>query len=259
MSSVVAIANQKGGVAKTTTAINLGAALAIAERKTLIVDIDPQAHSTSGLGISKYDDQKDIYHSLMGLAPLSEVIRDTNLEYLKIVPANKNLVGAEIELVDSERREYRLLEALVPALHDFEYVLIDCPPSLGLLTINALVAAEGLLIPIQTEYFALEGVSELVDTFKRVRSAFNPRLEIRGVLLTMADDRTNLTQQVQQEVVGAFGNKVYKTVIPRNVRLAEAPSFGKPIMLYDASSKGAHAYLELAKEFTKDGQAQGAR
>jgi chromosome partitioning protein len=257
MTKVVAIANQKGGVAKTTTAINLGAALAMAERKTLIVDMDPQGHSTSGLGVHKYAVEYDIYHALMGSAPISDVIQPTGLEYLKIVPSNKNLVGAEIELVEKQRREYRLLEALVPALHDFEHIFIDCPPSLGLLTINAMVAAEGLLIPIQTEYFALEGVSELVDTVKRVRLAFNPGLRIIGVLLTMADERTNLTQQVHDEVARAFGDRVFKTVIPRNVRLAEAPSFGKPIMLYDISSKGARAYLELAKEFTRDGQAKG--
>ena len=254
MSSVIAIANQKGGVAKTTTAISLGAALALAEKNTLVIDMDPQGHSTSGLGVYKYGYKTAIYHALMGLAPLSHVIRKTSLDYLYIAPSNKNLVGAEIELVDADRREFRLLDALNPLRGDFHYILIDCPPSLGLLTINAMVAAEGLLIPIQTEYFALEGVSELVDTMKRVREAFNPSLSIVGVLLTMADERTNLTIQVQEEVRRAFGNKVYRTVIPRNVRLAEAPSFGKPIMLYDIASKGARAYLDLAKEFIGDVQ-----
>ncbi len=255
MGDVVAIANQKGGVAKTTTAINLGAALAMAERRTLVVDMDPQGHSTSGFGLRKYELERGVYHALLGMTPLADVVRATGLDCLKVAPSNKHLVGAELELVGLERREFRLREALEPLRGDYDHVLIDCPPSLGLLTINAMVAAAGLLIPIQAEYYALEGVSELVDTMKRVRAAFNPELSVRGVLLTMVDDRTNLSQQVGEEVRRWFGDRVFGTVVPRNVRLAEAPSFGLPVMLYDVACAGARAYLRLAKEYMGDGKA----
>lgn len=258
MNSVVAIANQKGGVAKTTTAVNLAAALAMAERRTLVVDMDPQGNSTSGLGLEKYELERGVYHALLGLAPMAEVIKPTRLDFLKVAPANRHLVGAELELVDVSRREFRLLDALSPVLAGYEFVLIDCPPSLGLLTVNAMVAAGQLLIPLQAEYYSLEGVSELVDTMRRVKAAFNPRLEIRGVLLTMVDERTNLAQQVADEVRQHFKGLVYETFIPRNVRLAEAPSFGAPVMLYDVASKGARAYLDFAQEFLRDGKTQGA-
>jgi chromosome partitioning protein len=259
MGRVVAIANQKGGVAKTTTAINLGAALAMAEIPVLLVDMDPQGNSTSGLGLEKNALHSGVYDSLLGFVPLSEVIRPTSLEWLKVAPSNRDLVGAELEMVEVERREFRLADALAPAAAGYEYVLIDCPPSLGLLTINAMVAADELLIPIQAEYFALEGVSELIDTINRVRSSLKPSLQIRGVLLTMADDRMNLSQQVSEEVSSFFGNLVFRTVIPRNVRVAEAPSFGLPVMLYDVACKGAKAYMQLAREFLGDGKEEGVR
>jgi chromosome partitioning protein len=256
MGRIVTIANQKGGVAKTTTAINLGAALAMAEIPVLLVDMDPQGNTTSGLGLEKNDLKSGVYNSLLGFVPLADVIKPTALEWLKVAPSNRDLVGAELELVDIERREFRLADVLGPVVERFEYVLVDCPPSLGLLTINAMVAADELLIPIQAEYLALEGVSELVDTISRVRASLNPNLRIRGVLLTMADDRTNLSQQVAEEVNSFFGDLVFRTVIPRNVRIAEAPSFGVPVMLYDVASKGARAYMQLAREFLGDGKAK---
>jgi chromosome partitioning protein len=221
--------------------------------------MDPQGNSTSGLGLEKNALNSGVYDSLLGFVPLSKVIRPTSLEWLKIAPSNRDLVGAELEMVEIERREFRLADALTPAASGYEYVLIDCPPSLGLLTINAMVAADELLIPIQAEYFALEGVSELIDTINRVRSSLKPSLQIRGVLLTMADDRMNLSQQVSEEVNSFFGNLVFRTVIPRNVRVAEAPSFGLPVMLYDVSSKGAKAYMQLAREFLGDGKEEGIR
>jgi len=255
MGKVIAITNQKGGVAKTTTAINLAAALAMAELPTLLVDMDPQGNSTSGLGLDKNELDQGVYQSLLGFTQLSEVVRSTSLKWLKLAPSNRSLVGAELEMVDLERREFRLAEALRPVVDDYEYIIIDCPPSLGLLTINSMVAAGELLIPIQAEYFALEGVSELMDTMNRVRNSLNPDLRIRGVLMTMADERTNLSQQVVEEVNSYFGDLVFRTVIPRNVRIAEAPSFGVPVMLYDVASKGAKAYLRLAREFLDDGKA----
>lgn len=248
MGRVIAVANQKGGVGKTTTAINLGACLAAAERRTLVVDVDPQANLTSGLGLPAEKPNGTTYNMLIEGVPVSDLILDSALGPLKVVPSERNLTGAEIELVDQPHRESRLKNALEPVLGHFEYVLIDCPPSLGLLTVNALVAADSVLIPLQCEFFALEGVSELMSTVRRVRSGFNAKLTIEGIVLTMYDERTNLSAQVVDDVRRHFGDVVYRSVIPRNVRLAEAPSFGKPIILYDIRSRGAEAYLALAKE-----------
>ncbi len=248
MGRVIAIANQKGGVGKTTTAINLAASLAAAEYRVLLVDCDPQGNATSGLGFRKDQSRQTIYHALLGEAALRDLVLETEVEGLELVPADKNLVGAGIELVADERREHRLADLLAPIKTDYQYLLIDCPPALDLLTLNALVAADTLLIPIQCEYFALEGVSELLDTVERVRQAFNPTLMLEGVLLTMFDERTNLSRQVAEDLRKFFGQKTFSTVISRNVRLAEAPSFGKPILLYDVRSRGAESYIRLAKE-----------
>ncbi len=248
MTRVVALANQKGGVGKTTTAINLGASLAACERKVLLVDLDPQANATSGLGLSKNEGQS-MYQVILDGLGLRGIIRPTELPSLFIAPSSVDLVGAEIELSDSDRREFRVQTAIEAAKGDFDYVLIDSPPSLGLLTINGLTAADSVLVPMQCEYFAMEGLSQLLNTIERVRDSLNPELEIEGIALTMYDDRMNLAREVAQEVRGHFGDKVYRTVIPRNVRLGEAPSFGKPIILYDIRSRGSEAYVSLAKEF----------
>jgi len=250
MSRVVALANQKGGVGKTTTAINLGASLAACDRKVLLIDLDPQANATSGLGLSKNEAQS-MYSVLLDGAALGSVIRETELPTLHVAPSSVDLVGAEVELGDTEDRQFRLRNAIEPVKADYQYILIDSPPSLGLLTVNALTAADSVLVPMQCEYFAMEGVSQLLNTIERVRGSLNPELEIEGIALTMYDDRMNLAKQVAQEVRAHFGEKVYDSVIPRNVRLGEAPSFGKPIILYDIRSRGSEAYVSLAKEFIR--------
>jgi len=250
MTKVVTLANQKGGVGKTTTAINLGASVAACERKVLLVDLDPQANATSGVGLSK-NEEMSMYPVLVDGMPMRDIIRPTELPTLHIAPSSVDLVGAEVELRDAEGREFQLRQALEGVAGDYDYVLIDSPPSLGLLTINGLTAASSVLVPMQCEYFALEGVSQLLGTIERVRESLNPALEIEGIALTMYDERMNLARQVAEEVRNHFGEKVYKSVIPRNVRLGEAPSFGKPIILYDIRSRGSEAYVNLAKEFIR--------
>ncbi len=245
---VVAIANQKGGVAKTTTAVNLGACLALAGRRVLLVDIDPQGNATSGLGIERAHLSSCVYDLLLDKAPAASLVLETQVSNLEVLPATLNLAGAEIELVNLPQREARLRRGLAPLREEYDYILIDCPPSLGLLTVNALTAADYVLIPIQCEYYALEGLGQLIRTIQMVRQYLNPSLEIGGVLLTMFDARTNLSLQVVEEVKEYFGDKVFRTIIPRNVRLSEAPSHGKPVVLYDPRSRGALLYKELAEE-----------
>jgi chromosome partitioning protein len=245
---VIAIANQKGGVGKTTTAINLGAALARREMRTLIIDCDPQANTTGGLGLARDPARKTLYHAMMLDLPLKELALATSVEGLHLIPSNKNLVGATLELVDRPDREKTLRKKMEGFRNEFNYILLDCPPALDLLTLNALVAADSVIVPVQCEYFALEGVSELIDTLIRIRRSHNRNLAVEGILLTMFDERTNLAHQVRDDLRDFFGDQVFSTVIPRNVRLAEAPSFGQPIFLYDPDCKGATSYLELAKE-----------
>jgi chromosome partitioning protein len=248
MARVLAVTNQKGGVGKTTTAINLAASLAAADMRALLVDLDPQANASSGLGLRKRSYPKSTYDVVVHGEPLESVLHSTELEALKLAPASRELVGASMELAPEANRLHRLTAALKPLRSQFDYILIDCPPSLDLLTVNALIAADAVLIPIQCEYFALEGVSELMETIDEIRLASNPGLQIEGVLLTMFDERTNLSTQVQADLRQFFGELVFATVIPRNIRLGEAPSHGKPILLYDIKSKGAEAYIRLAKE-----------
>ena len=248
MSKVIAIANQKGGVGKTTTAVNLSSCLAYKGKKVLIIDIDPQGNTTSGLGIEKKSLSKSIYDVLINDNSIEETLVSTAIENLKLCPSNIQLAGAEVELVPIMSRETRMKMALAEIKKEFDFVLIDCPPSLGLLTLNSLTAADTILVPIQCEYYALEGLSQLMNTVKLVQRHLNPALDVEGVVLTMFDARTNLSIQVVEEVKKHFKNKVYRTVIPRNVRLSEAPSFGLPIILYDPKSKGSECYLELAEE-----------
>jgi len=250
VSRVIAVANQKGGVGKTTTAINLGAALAALDRRVLLVDLDPQANATSGLGFPRKGDGLTSYDVLSGSSIL-DAVRATSFPNLFLVPSSRDLVGAEIELVNRPGREHLLREVLGPARATYSYILIDTPPSLSLLTVNALAAADSLIVPIQTEYFALEGLSELTETVERVRLSFNPLLVIDGIVLTMFDERTNLGRQVVEDIRRHFGSRVFETLIPRNVRLGEAPSFGKPVLAYDIKSKGSEAYLALGREFLK--------
>ena len=253
MAKIMAVANQKGGVGKTTTAINLASCLAAAEHKTLLIDIDPQANSSSGLGCYPKEDEATIYEVLIGEIKAADAIVPTELPHLNLLPSHVRLVGAEVELVPMVAREHKLKEAISHLVHDYEYIIIDCPPSLGLLTLNTLTAAHSILIPIQCEYFALEGMSQLLNSITLVQKHLNPQLAIEGVLLTMFDSRLNLSRQVADEARKYFPDKVYQTAICRNVRLSEAPSFGKPIILYDILSTGAQNYISLAKEILNHG------
>ena len=248
MTNIICIANQKGGVGKTTTAVNLSAALAVSEKRTLLVDCDPQGNATTGLGLDKSHIHNTLYHGMIGKIAAKNLVLDSAIKTLKIIPSRVELIGFEVEMMSKPKREM-ILKNLLAELHDsFDYIIIDCPPSLSLLTVNALTAADYMLIPLQCEFYALEGLGQLLRTMKRIKHNLNPKLKIAGILLTMYDKRTNLSQQVAEDAGKYFKNLVFKTIVPRNVRLGEAPSFGKPILLYDAASAGAQSYFELAKE-----------
>jgi chromosome partitioning protein len=254
LARVIAIANQKGGVGKTTTAVNLGASLAASEQHTLIIDSDPQGNATSALGFAKDPARRTLYQALILNEPIERVTIDAQIDRLDLIPSDKNLVGAAVELISMENREYRLKEAIQPLRDKYDFILIDCPPSLDILTVNALAASDSVMVPVQCEFLALEGVSELLDTLARMRRAINPSLSIEGILLTMYDDRTTLSKQVAADLRSFFGAQVFESVIPRNVRLAEAPSHGMPVIFYDIHSKGAESYIQLAKEVISNAQ-----
>jgi chromosome partitioning protein len=257
MARVICIANQKGGVGKTTTAVNLSASIAVGEKKVLLIDIDPQGNSTSGMGLSKEGLNGTIYHALLRGSGLKEMIQKTPLAFLDVVTSNTDLIGAEIELIQEKDREKKLDRLIREVEVDYDYIFIDCPPSLGLLTINSLTAAHSVIIPLQCEYYALEGLGQLLKTIRLIKQSLNPKLEIEGILLTMFDGRNNLSHQVAEEVKKHFKDKVFRTIIPRNIRLSEAPSHGKPVLLYDIHSKGAESYLNLATEIMTNGKADG--
>ena len=257
MARVICIANQKGGVGKTTTAVNLSASIAAAEKKVLLIDIDPQGNSTSGVGLNKEGTDGTVYQALLRGSGIKGMIQKTSLACLDVVISNTDLIGAEVELIQEKDREKRLGKLIQEVEAEYDYIFIDCPPSLGLLTINSLTAAHSVIIPLQCEYYALEGLGQLLKTIRLIKQSFNPKLEIEGILLTMFDGRNNLSHQVAEEVKNHFKDKVFRTVIPRNIRLSEAPSYGKPVLLYDIHSKGAESYLNLAREIMTDGKIDG--